>query len=72
MRFLFRSKIYNYVCSLIPEQVYWAKDIVFLVSEGHMGTLAWVKGHQEIRDHNENLLVENVRTKVGNIQVSQY
>jgi hypothetical protein len=51
------------------EQVYWAKDIVFLVAEGHTGSLAWVKGHQEIRDNNENLLVENVRTKVGNIQV---
>ena len=49
--------------------MYWAKDIVFLVADGHLGSLAWVKGHQEIRDNNENLLVENVRIKVGNIQV---
>ncbi|CAG7786215.1 unnamed protein product [Allacma fusca] len=51
-------------------QVYWAKDIVFLVAESHMGSLAWVKGHQEIRDSNKYLQFERVRNKAGNIQAA--
>jgi len=51
-------------------QVYWAKDIVFLVAEGHIGSLAWVKGHQEMFESNDNLKYESVRAKAGNIQVS--
>ena len=53
----------------ILDQVYWAKDIVFLVADGHVGSLAWIKGHQEIADSNPYLLHEHVRNKAGNIQV---
>lgn len=53
----------------IAGQVYWAKDIVFLVAEGHLGTLAWAKGHQQLIDSDDNVKFENVHAKAGNIQV---
>jgi len=56
---------------ILSDQVYWAKDIVFLVAEGHPGSLAWVKGHQEMFDPFDNLKYESVRPKAGNIQVSE-
>lgn len=54
------------------DQVYWAKDIVFLIAEAHLGSLAWVKGHQEITDDwSSNIFqFERVHTKAGNIQAS--
>ncbi|ODM95549.1 Glycosylphosphatidylinositol anchor attachment 1 protein [Orchesella cincta] len=53
-------------------QVYWAKDIVFLISEAHLGSLAWVKGHQEITDDWSSSVFrfDNVHTKAGNIQAA--
>lgn len=57
---------------LLTDQIYWAKDIVFLISESDLGSLAWVKGHQEVMDdwNNSILKFERVHTKVGNIQAA--
>lgn len=45
---------------------------MFLIAEAHLGSLAWVKGHQEITEDWSSSIFkfERVHTKAGNIQAA--
>lgn len=56
--------------SLNTEQKYWAKDIIFLITEQeHLGMQAWIDAYQGLRD-NSVLKSGNLEARAGSMQAA--